>query len=47
MMLAKFPKDAGLATPTTEEMQNIPSNATMISVLDYTTGFGRSDLFVV
>jgi nitroimidazol reductase NimA-like FMN-containing flavoprotein (pyridoxamine 5'-phosphate oxidase superfamily) len=47
MMPAKFPEYAALPMPKPEELRIFRVTPTVISVLDYTKGFGHSDLVMV
>jgi nitroimidazol reductase NimA-like FMN-containing flavoprotein (pyridoxamine 5'-phosphate oxidase superfamily) len=47
MMPAKFPEYTGFPMPTPEEIQIFRVTPIVISVLDYTKGFGHSDLVLV
>jgi nitroimidazol reductase NimA-like FMN-containing flavoprotein (pyridoxamine 5'-phosphate oxidase superfamily) len=47
MMPATFPKYAALPMPKPEELRIFRVTPTVISVLDYTKGFGHSDLVMV
>ena len=47
MMPAKFPEYASLPMPKPEEVKIFRVTPTVISVLDYTQGFGHSDLVIV
>jgi hypothetical protein len=47
MMPAKFPKYAALPMPKPEEIRIFRVTPTVISILDYTKGFGHSDLVMV
>jgi nitroimidazol reductase NimA-like FMN-containing flavoprotein (pyridoxamine 5'-phosphate oxidase superfamily) len=47
MMPAKFPEYAALPMPKPEEIRIFRVTPTLISILDYTKGFGHSDLVMV
>jgi nitroimidazol reductase NimA-like FMN-containing flavoprotein (pyridoxamine 5'-phosphate oxidase superfamily) len=47
MMPAKFPEYAALPMPKPEEIRISRVTPTVISILDYTKGFGHSDLVMV
>jgi len=47
MMPAKFPEYAALPIPKPEEIRIFRVTPTVISILDYTKGFGHSDLVMV
>jgi nitroimidazol reductase NimA-like FMN-containing flavoprotein (pyridoxamine 5'-phosphate oxidase superfamily) len=47
MMPAKFPEYAALPMPKPDEIRIFRVTPTVISVLDYTKGFGHSDLVMV
>jgi nitroimidazol reductase NimA-like FMN-containing flavoprotein (pyridoxamine 5'-phosphate oxidase superfamily) len=47
MMPGKFPEYAGVPMPPPEELRIFRVRPMVISVLDYTKGFGHSDLVVV
>jgi nitroimidazol reductase NimA-like FMN-containing flavoprotein (pyridoxamine 5'-phosphate oxidase superfamily) len=47
MMPAKFPEYTGLPMPKPEEIRIFRVTPTVISVLNYTKGFGHSDLVMV
>ena len=46
-MPGKFPEYAALPMPKTEEIRIFRMTPTVISVLDYSKGFGHSDLVMV
>jgi hypothetical protein len=47
MMPAKFPEYVALPMPKPEEIRIFRVTPTVISVFDYTKGFGHSDLVTV
>jgi nitroimidazol reductase NimA-like FMN-containing flavoprotein (pyridoxamine 5'-phosphate oxidase superfamily) len=47
LLLVKYPEYAAFPTPSPEEIRFFRVTPTVISVLDYTKGFGHSDLVVV
>ena len=47
LLLVRYPEYAGFAMPKPEEIRVFRATPSVISVLDYTKGFGHSDLVLV